>query len=202
MIPSIITLAIGAGLLWLPNYLSLGPDWVQIGGVILATLCGVLAVALFFDWTAHEIISLRRAHYVATEGVKLGYANQFVQALSHLTTKQTMELFRLAILSAHGLPGIPVIWRIEFPKGPVGLSVVVAFLDACTDIYTGDGCELWPVRDHYKERFGADAENDLRIITDWLVQMNLANPAMGNRAATWAIGTHPLDVKRGMGLEE
>jgi hypothetical protein len=137
----------------------------------------------------------------ATTGVNLTYATHFVEALSKLTTSQTQELFHLAILTAHGMPGLPVLWRIDFPGGVVPKSVAVDFLDACIEIYEGDCSELWPVRDHDRARFGEHAERELRIITDWFVANGLANPARGDHAATWAFNVHPLDVKRNMGLD-
>lgn len=201
MIAGIIFSMFGAGLLWLPYVLEIGPDWVQVGGLVMAGLFGLLGAALFVDWVAHEVVRIRRMNQQATTGINLTYATHFIEALGKLTTTQTKELFDLAILTAHGMPGLPILWRVDFPGGLVAKSVLVDFIDACIEIYDGENSELWPVRDHDRVRFGADAEKELRIITDWFVMQGLANPARGNRAATWCINVHPIDIKRGMGLD-
>ena len=200
MILTIFILTCASGILWIPDLIDSGPDWVQLAGSMVAVVCGVTAILLFVKYAANEVIRIRRAHYQATQGVQLGYAIEFVQVLRHLTTSQTKELFDLAVITAKGLPGMPIVWMLEFPGGKVGLSVLVDFLNACIENYDEVARELWPVRDHEKRYFGKDAERELGIITDWLVMEGLANPARGSKAATWALNAHPVDVKRGMGL--
>jgi hypothetical protein len=200
---SIFILMICAGLFPLPMYVGIGAEWVQVAGVVLAFICGGSAVGLFVNYSANEVIRLRRTHYQATVGIQLDYAQRFVNTLRYLTTSQTKELFDLALLTAQGLPGMPIVWMVQFPGGHVGLSVLKDFMDACIEIYDErEGVhELWPVRDHARAHFGVDSEQELRVITEWLCMEGLALPARGNRAATWADGTHPLDVKRGLGLD-
>ena len=61
------------------------------------------------------------------------------------------------MITAKGLPGMPIVWMLEFPGGKVGLSVLVDFLNACIENYDEVARELWPVRDHEKRYFGKDA---------------------------------------------
>lgn len=204
MIWTIFTLLLCAGLLWLPYYLDIGAQWFQYSGVIIAMISGVFTIVLGIDWTAHEIMRVRKLHYQATEGVKLSYAVSFIHALRGLPGSSIKELFDVSILMARGLPGWPIVWRVEFPGGMVGLSVLEDFLSACCEIYDDKETvhELWPIRDHNRNRFGPDAEHELSIITWWLVDNGYAVKPTGNRAATWKDGVHPLDVIRGLGLEE
>ena len=72
MILTIFILTCASGILWIPDLIDSGPDWVQLAGSMVAVVCGVTAILLFVKYAANEVIRIRRAHNRRLRGCSWG----------------------------------------------------------------------------------------------------------------------------------